>query len=334
MKLDIHKCHGSGNDFILIDEMNNNYNLSETTREKLTTFLCHRNNIGADGILFYQQSKIADCRMRMFNPDGKEAEMCGNGIRCLARYCHDDKKKSTLKVETMKAILTVNHVEDISPGVASYETEIFPISLEPKSLPLLINTNAFIDSLVPELDTTRKFTALSVPNPHIITFVNELNKEELKLIGQQANSISTFPNGVNVSFCKLLDDNNIYVVTYERGVGITYSCGTAMSATAFTACLLKHLKFETIISVYNKGGFVRCKASNSESIQKVMLTGNATFVFKSTLDLDFDKLDKLEQYSGGFNLEEVENYEKVEQIALKLLRKYNIKTYRDRDGHR
>ncbi len=324
MKIDICKCHGSGNDFILIDEMNSQYTLSESDREKLTVFLCDRDNIGADGTLFYQKSKKADCKMRMFNPDGKEAEMCGNGIRCLARYCHDDKSISTVKVETMKTVLTVKHVTDISPDVASYETEISPISLNPTSLPMLFDNDEFIDSLVPELNSTRRFTALSVPNPHIVTFVDKVNVTELETIGKRANSISTFPNGVNVSYCKVLDDNNIYVVTYERGVGITYSCGTAMSATTFSACLLDHLKFDNLISVYNKGGFVRCRAINTNSSKKVMLTGNATFVYKTTIDLDINNLKELKPYSGGFNLKEIENYEKIEQMALTLLSKYNV----------
>ncbi|CAN2041179.1 Diaminopimelate epimerase [Candidatus Magnetomoraceae bacterium gMMP-15] len=327
MKINILKCHGSGNDLILVDEYNNNYLFSDKQRKILTVELCHKSKgIGADGILFYQKSKIANCRMRMFNPDGSEAEMCGNGIRCIARYCYEKEKIDLMNIETMNKVLSVKRIEDIFKDVTSFETEISPISLKPESLPMKINSDVFIDSYIKELSPDLKFTALSVPNPHIVSIVDKIDENELISLGEKANtSLELFPKGVNVSLCKILDKKNIFVVTSERGVGITYSCGTGMSASCLVSCLSGFVNSNEYINIFNKGGMVKCLITgNSNELNKIKLAGNATFVFTSTIEFDFSIPGCGKGFKKELFINEINYYDNLLNFVKKQLKNYDI----------
>ena len=125
------KCHGSGNDFLLIDQMNGEYSFTEEERATLALTLCDRNSeLGADGILFVMNSEQSDARMRVFNADGSEASMCGNGLRCVARYVCEKLNKEEAVIETMKAHLQVKKQEDIFSEIPTYMVEISPISFQ------------------------------------------------------------------------------------------------------------------------------------------------------------------------------------------------------------
>jgi diaminopimelate epimerase len=276
MKLPLIKCHGSKNEFLIIDETQQ-FQLSNDQRIQFSQVLCDPSNgIGADGILFYISSQVADACMKMLNPDGSEAEMCGNGLRCIGRYCSEQLDKSSVLIETMKANLEVCRVADIIKNVDSFEAEIKPVCLEVKSLPMMADSENFVDKIIPSLSKSLKFTALSIPNPHLITFVDEIDENVVQKIGERANElVEILPRGVNVSFVKLLAPQQIFVMTYERGVGITNACGTAMSASSFVSCYLNHNQFGQTIKVLNKGGMVNCTADLSKLMVK--LSGNATF---------------------------------------------------------
>nr|VFK58891.1 MAG: diaminopimelate epimerase [Candidatus Kentron sp. TUN]VFK67647.1 MAG: diaminopimelate epimerase [Candidatus Kentron sp. TUN] len=315
MKLSILKCHGSGNDFILIDETaEENNNIQDSNRVDLTRTLCNREaGIGADGVLFYLSSESADCRMRMFNPDGGEAEMCGNGLRCVGRYCLEKSVKQKVSVETMKSILSVKRENQLFDGVETFEAEIGPISFVPSSLPMITDFETFIDKRIDGLSDSLMFTALSVPNPHIITIVDEIDEDIVKQHGIAANNFPVFPNGVNVSFVKLLEQNRIFVVTYERGVGITYSCGTAMSASACVCVLRNLVDSGKPIVVYNKGGIVECSISNVGA--NILLKGNATFVFEATVDVGEDCKSIQGKYEQDVRLDEIDAYGNLQRHA-------------------
>ncbi|MGH8557451.1 MAG: diaminopimelate epimerase [Methylococcales bacterium] len=319
MKLNILKCHGSGNDFILIDEniaLNNN--IRETGKADLTRTLCNRDTgIGADGVLFYRSSDSADCKMRMLNPDGREAEMCGNGLRCIGRYCSEKLMKRKVSVETMKAILRVARGKEIFNGIETFEAEIGPVSLAPDSLPMDSDLETFIDQRITEISDSLGFTALSVPNPHIVTIVDEVDESLIKQCGFVANNSAIFRNGVNVSFVKSLGQNRIFVVTYERGVGITYSCGTAMSASAYVSAIRNVTDGAKPISVYNKGGMVECDVSSVGT--NIILKGNATFVFEAAIDVDEDYRSMGKQVERKLRLDEIRAYERLELYAKSIL---------------
>lgn len=311
MRISILKCHGSGNDFILIDEYRNDYNFTEEQRKQIAIALCDRNGlIGADGILYFQKSASADARMRIFNADGSEPEMCGNGIRCIGRYACELLGRDTVTIETMKKDLAMKKREDIYPGVPTYEVVIEPVSFKPGSLPINTDEEKIIDKVIPGLSDNLTFTAVSVPNPHIITIVKDIHEEELVSTGEEANrNKAILPRGVNVSFVKMMGDSSIFVQTYERGVGLTNACGTAMSASTLVSCLLGHNKLDTEVQVFNKGGMVKCEVNeDSEGNYTIKLIGNGSYIFSCDVDFDFESPDNSKAYERSMFSEEIENY--------------------------
>lgn len=320
LKIEILKTHGSENDFILINEYSNDYGFSDDDRVLLTQRLCDRKkSIGADGILFVQKSDVADGRMRIFNTDGTEPEMCGNGLRIAGRFILELLKRDSAEVETMKAVLNVRKVGELYPDVTTIEVAIGPVNFDVATLPMVSSENNFIDKKIPELSDELTFTALSIPNPHIITLVDEVDSSMVEEIGKKANETkSVFPKGVNVSFVKNLGDGTIFVQTYERGVGITNSCGTAMSSSSLVTCLLGLNEFNSEVTVLNNGGIVKCFVSKQDETYGVKLMGNATYVFKGTVDFDFANPD-VAVYGDRVNiLDEVANYERLKEYASQL----------------
>ncbi|PYZ94188.1 diaminopimelate epimerase [Salipaludibacillus keqinensis] len=318
MKIDILKCHGSGNDFIIIDEMNGRYSFTEEERVILSKQLAGRDKtIGSDGILFIQDSHQAHAKMRMFNTDGTEAEMCGNGLRCVARYVIERLGEEQVIIETMKANLKVAQVQEIYEEIPTFEVAIKPVSLRTESLPLISEQPEHIDQVIKALHPTMKFTALSVPNPHIVTVVDNVDEDEMRQIGEKANQLKmTFPNGVNVSFLRQVDDGRIFVQTFERGVGLTNACGTAMSASSLVSCLLGMNTFHEKILVLNPGGMVQCLVEKDDHDRySIALRGNATYEFEATITLDFSNPDQAEMVDQTVFEEEIALYDKLAQAA-------------------
>lgn len=284
------KCHGSGNDFLLIDEISNPYTFTESERSRLTQLLCDRKNgIGADGILFVLESSLGDARMRVFNSDGSEASMCGNGLRCVARYVCELKGITKAVIETMKADLKVEKKGDMYPEVATYQVEISPVSFQTKDLPLNIEQDELKFEKISGLSDSVEFSALAVPNPHLVAIVEtaQIISDEQTKISEYLNGPNQYcPDGVNVSYVKDLKPGHIYVRTFERGVGFTNACGTAMSASTLVTCLKGINEFEKEVNVYNNGGKVQCIAHLKEGRYYVDLIGNATYLFKCKVDVE------------------------------------------------
>lgn len=285
------KIHGSGNDFLIIDELTTTLTFTEEEREKLAKVLCNRERLGADGILFVMKSEHADARMRVFNADGSEASMCGNGLRCVARYANDVLGLDKMMIETMKVNLLVEKTDDIYEGIPTFKVEISPVSFQVKDLPLVIEREQLQNELLPELHDSLRFSALAVPNPHLITLVDssilQSNlQEELATKVNQPNEL--FPDGVNVSFVKDLGPGSIYVRTFERGVGFTNACGTAMSASTLVTCSIGLNSLEKEIYVYNNGGKVKCIVHHNEksNTYSIDLIGNATYEYKAVIEID------------------------------------------------
>jgi len=325
MKIQILKCHGSGNDFILVDEISgSNQRIPDGYRGVLAKALCDRSEgIGADGVLYYLPSAAADCRMRMFNPDGGEAEMCGNGLRCIGRYCAEHLGKGLVLVETMKVALAVEREgllfeRTAFEGIETYKAEIGPVSLRPQSLPMHTEWDRFMNRPLPELSSHLTFTALSIPNPHLVSIVADIDERAVEACGVAANASAIFPKGVNVSFVKPLGSNRIYVVTYERGVGITDSCGTAMSASAYVSALYGITSREDPVFVFNNGGMVVCDLSRGD--ERIGLIGNATFVFEATVEVASDYASVIECAKAGERHQEIDAYSNSQARARALIR--------------
>ncbi|MBX0356767.1 diaminopimelate epimerase [Halobacillus sp. Nhm2S1] len=316
MKIPYIKCHGSGNDFILIDEIEHDFRFSEKEREELSLLLCDREKgIGSDGILFVMPSDKAEGRMRMFNSDGTEAEMCGNGLRCVARHMIEKLGKKAIAIETEKAVLPVSQVEEIFPEIDTFSVMIEPVRFEVDSLPMIFEGKEAVDVQIPELSDTRTFTALSVPNPHIVSLVDSVDQEELLAVGKKANNLpDVFPNGVNVSYVQVLEKNKIFVQTFERGVGLTNACGTAMSASSLVSTILGPNELDKPIVVINKGGLVNCVVEKKDGRFSIQLRGNGTNVYQAEVDIDWEART-FEVSEKQFFEEENATYEKLEAFA-------------------
>ncbi|KGP72795.1 diaminopimelate epimerase [Pontibacillus yanchengensis] len=316
MNIEIIKCHGSNNDFVLIDELFQTYHFSESDRVSIATTLCDRDGlIGADGILFTMPSNHADARMRMFNPDGSEAEMCGNGLRCVGRYVCEKLDRNEIMVETNEADLSVVKKGEIYDDVPAYEVSIEPVRLDPQ-LFMKTEKKLHVELPIETLSEDLTFTAVSVPNPHLITMVPEIHDENLSSIGKQANEDKNLlPSGVNVSFIQPLGDQKIFVRTYERGVGLTNACGTAMSASSLTTVLLEINQLSKEIYVYNRGGYVICVVEKQGDEYVIKLRGNATYEYKTTLDIDLENKTCKEQSDRVWFEQEKEAYAKLQEHA-------------------
>lgn len=324
MKINMIKGHGSGNDFLLIDEMTNNYLFTESERAELAKLLCDRNtNLGADGILFVLKSDHADGRMRVFNADGSEASMCGNGLRLVARYLCELLGKDEAVVETMRADLKVSKQAELLPSVHTYQVEISPVLFDLKALPLQLNKPTLYNEKITGLSDELRFTALAVPNPHLIAVVDaEILQSELQQqLSEQVNGPNElFPDGVNVSFVKPLKPGSIYVRTFERGVGFTNACGTAMSASSLVTCLQGLNELESVIDVYNNGGKVQCIVHQLDREYKIDLIGNATFLFKAQVGIDLTEGSF--EVTAKNELEEQGAYGKLQAEARQYVNEY------------
>lgn len=318
MNINIRKCHGSGNDFLLINEISMPYTFSEEDRQNLSITLCDRNaELGADGILFVMKSDKADAKMRVFNADGSEASMCGNGLRCVGRYVCELLQKDEIRVETMKAILKVNKSDSIFNELPTYCVEISPVLFSLDALPMNLNQEQLVNEKIHELSDQLLFSAVAVPNPHLITFVDKemMRTNTQRMISEYVNGPNQlFPDGVNVSFVHSVEKGVIYVRTFERGVGFTNACGTAMSASSLISCILSLNNYEEEIDVYNNGGKVRCVVHKSDQTYWIELIGNATYLYDAEIIMNNNQ-SSFEVSSTTHYKEEQIQYEQLETHA-------------------
>lgn len=314
------QSHGSKNNFIIIDEKDIQFTPSDQTRAAWTVKLCVETQ--TDGVLFISDSHKAQAKMRVFNSDGSEASMCGNGLRCAARYIAERDQLASFQVETMKAVLKVEQVDELYGDIPTYSVEISPVLFDLPTLPLkLENKKELILRPVPEWEKDILFTALAVPNPHIITNVTPelINSDSQEKLATAFNSDNPwFSDGVNVSYVVELAEGEFFVRTFERGVGFTNACGTAMSSSSLVQVLAgKWQPFEPI-NIFNDGGRVKCvvHGENGE-YDHIDLIGNATFTHKMELSLAEDGVAAILK---SFSTNEDEAYNKMAEASKEYLR--------------
>src|SRR5699024_4783130 len=262
------KVHGSQNAFFILDQTQLTTPLTDKELVSFTRKVTDTQNGvlgGADGVLVVNHPTRPGsvAQIRVINADGSEASMFGNGLRTVARYVAERDNLTDFKVDTMNASLRVRQHEVLAPGVPAFAVEISPVKFDRTALPFdNLGHERLLDTLVPELYPNLRFSALAVPNPHLISFVSmeELNGPALEELGTRLNSDNLyFSDGVNVNFGHILGHNKLFVKTFERGVGFTNACGTGMSATSLTLALTHPdaASFNEPISVYNPGGMVK-----------------------------------------------------------------------------
>lgn len=274
------KSQGTGNDFIIFDEMK--YPISEKyTRAFIAEKLCDREKgIGADGVLFVTPSEKANAMMRIFNSDGSEALMCGNGLRCFSRYVMDIQHVDEIHVETLEAIYKVKCDTTFDEFLNGYEIMLNNVVHYGKT--------DFVKGYEMHFNESYHFDYVTVSNPHIVTLdgIETPSNDVLTRYGKFGNEEKQyFAEGINVNFCTILAEDKIYVRTYERGVGITKSCGTGMTSSV-TTYALKHDRFYRWIDIYNDGGKIKCFVEPVGDHYNVRFIGNATYEFEAEVDLD------------------------------------------------
>jgi diaminopimelate epimerase len=269
------KMHGLGNDFIVIDNRDEKIGDSEATA--LALRLCERRfSVGADGLLLLSNSAVADVKMRIFNADGSEAEMCGNGIRCFAKYCYENNvtQKNELTVETLAGVkrtwLTVEN-----QAVKSVMVDMGIPVLDRSKIPMLgkgtcINENLQIG------EEQYRITCLSVGNPHCVVFVDKVDDFPVQLVGPKIENHSLFPKKTNVEFVQVLNRNELKVRVWERGCGETLACGTGACAAVAAGNLLQ--KVGGKVTVHLLGGDLEV-----EYAERLFLSGPAEKVFEGKL---------------------------------------------------
>lgn len=288
MRFAITKCHGSGNDFPMIDARG--LDLSDTDWSAVARALADRAGpVGGDGLLLLTDPRgVARFGFRMFNPDGSEAETCLNGLRCVARLGFAATGIEVADVSLVGSDAWVERDDDMVAGVYTVAETAGPAGLDVRHWPMAIEgwggAPRIIDAAIPPLGG-RRFTAVAMPNPHLVAFVDTVDEAELVEIGDTCEAAPDWlPNRANVSFVVASDDRRtLFVRTFERGVGLTDSCGSAMAASTFAACLTNRLGFGETATVLNRGGMVRATADDEGM---VTISGNATFEWTGEVEVD------------------------------------------------
>lgn len=262
------KMHGIGNDFVMVDGISEPKPLSEWAR--LAVPMCDRRfGIGSDGLIIAEKSEDADFRMVMFNPDGSESEMCGNGIRCFALYLRKLglTQAEEISVETGAGVLRVTIQGDlvrVYMGKANFST---------KQIPMNTDVEEFVDQPIEAGDKAFNATAVSTGNPHVVIFVDDLDEVDLASLGPSIEHNPLFPNRTNVHFVSAQGRNSLKMKTWERGAGATLACGTG--ACAVTAAAVKTGRSERSVDVALPGGGLQIEYHENGDLFK---TGPAKFV--------------------------------------------------------
>ena len=276
MNLRFTKMHGLGNDFVLIDCRDKAFSVQHSAFGELSKKICHRRfGIGADQMLLLYPSTIADFKMMIFNADGSEVEMCGNGIRCFAKYIWDRglSAKEILSVETAAGLIRperAGQLIKVDMGEPVLEGRLIPVTIDGmvRDFPLTIEDKAF------------NITAVSMGNPHAVIFVDDVDVFDVKRYGPIIENLKLFPKRINVEFIQVFDGERIKMRVWERGAGETMACGTGASAAVVAANLNGFTGRR--VNVLLTGGelLIEWKEDNH-----VYMTGPAVEVFEGSIKL-------------------------------------------------
>ncbi|HBC84984.1 MAG TPA: diaminopimelate epimerase [Clostridiales bacterium] len=252
----------------------------------LAQFVSNRHfGIGSDGLILICKSDVADFKMRMFNYDGSEAEMCGNGIRCVGKFVYDKglTNKENITVETLAGIKKLNF--NIKEGkVQTVEVDMGEPILEAENIPVISSESPVKNLKIQLEDKEFIFTCVSMGNPHAITIVDDVKNFNIEKYGPILEVDSHFPKRANIEFIELVDKNNIKMRVWERGAGETLACGTGACASVVACNLNDYIESETNVELL--GGTLNIKWNKENN--HVYMTGTATTVFEGKLELQED----------------------------------------------
>ncbi|MCD7799975.1 MAG: diaminopimelate epimerase [Ruminococcus sp.] len=274
--------HGAGNDYIYINCFQENVENPEELSIKLSD---RHFGIGGDGIILIMPSKVADFKMRMFNNDGSEGKMCGNGTRCIGKYVYDnhltDKKVVTL--ETLGGIKTLRLSTNQNDKVVSVTVNMGKAILKPSEIPVKSSLDTFINQPVSVNGITYNMTCVSMGNPHAVIFMprDTIDTLDLEKIGKYFENHEIFPDKVNTEFVEVWNSNTLKMRVWERGTGETLACGTGTCATVVASVLNGYCNYNEEVLVHLRGGDITIKYQKDGT---VFMTGNAIKVFDGEIN--------------------------------------------------
>ncbi len=280
MKFSFTKMHGTGNDYVYVDLFQQKL---ENQAEVAKVVSDRHFGIGADGLICIAPSESADCRMIMYNADGSEGAMCGNGIRCVAKYVYDHGivRKDHMSVETKSGIKQLElTVED---GKAVYvKVNMGDAVLKPSEIPVQAEGEDFIARQIEAGGKNYTVTCVSMGNPHCVVFTEGIDGIDLEKTGPLFENHPLFPDRINTEFVEVLDDHTLKMRVWERGSGETISCGTGTCAATVAAVLNGHCPRGEEIEVRIRGGALYdTYLENGE----VLMKGPATEVFQGEIEI-------------------------------------------------
>lgn len=277
------KMHGIGNDYVYVNCLEETVSNPEETAK----FISDRHfGIGSDGLILINPSKVADFEMAMYNADGSRGEMCGNGIRCVAKYVYDYKltDKTQISIETLGGIKYLDlNVKD--GKVETVKVNMGAPELTPEKIPAIAQGEKIINDPIEVDGITYYMTCVSMGNPHAVVFVEDVKGLEIEKIGPEFENNKRFPNRINTEFVRIIDRDTVEMRVWERGSGETLACGTGACATVVACILNGHTNDE--VTVHLLGGDLQVRWDRNENL--VYMTGPATVVFDGEIQLKKEK---------------------------------------------
>lgn len=280
MKLNFTKMQGCGNDYVYISTFDQKVEDMSAVAKKLSD---RHFGIGGDGVIFVCPSDVADGRMRMFNEDGSEGKMCGNGVRCVAKFLYDHQLacKKSLSVETLSGIKTIELTMD-GKEVVGATVNMGQAKTAPADIPVLLPGDEIIERLINIGGSDFRITCISMGNPHCVVFTDDVKNFPLSSVGPLFEHSELFPESVNTEFVRVIDETHLEMRVWERGSGETLACGTGACASVAAAVKNGYCKKDVPVTVSLLGGDLRIIYSD----HYVMMEGPAKTVFEGVCDLD------------------------------------------------
>jgi len=274
------KMQGIGNDYVYINCMERYVPNAPDLAKRISD---RHFGVGSDGLILICPSETADFQMVMYNADGSRAQMCGNGIRCVGKYVYDNclTDKTTITVETLGGIKTLLlHPED--GKVKSVTVDMGIPVFDPKHIPVLSDSEDFIDRTVTVDGKKYRITALSMGNPHAVVFVDDTDSLDLRVIGPAFENHPLFPERINTEFVEGVDHSTLKMRVWERGSEETMACGTGACAAAVAGCVLKKCTSEVTVKLLGGDLLINW----DEETKHVFMTGPAETVFVGEIDIE------------------------------------------------
>jgi diaminopimelate epimerase len=281
------KMHGLGNDYVVIDESKAEI-IPEDKKKAVSEELCDRRfSVGADGVIFVSPSTTsdADIRFRIFNADGSEAEMCGNGIRCFAKFVYEN----NILPEEKMLVETIDDIKDLvltvdGGKVNSIQVDMGTATFNPEEIPMDTNEVEFLDQEIVLDDDSFKMTVLSVGNPHAVSFTDDIDSVPLKTIGPKIEYHPSFPQRINAHFARILGRNEVEMITWERGTGITLACGTGATSTVLAGYKLGLLDEDVLVHL--PGGELNITVYHDGDKLGAFMEGDSVRVFQGQIEIN------------------------------------------------